>query len=304
MGAGERQKSHHHVSAAMLTDALLVAALLSLIGGVAAELTLAGWSRLLAMRLATEPANPSRNPAVSTGPSPAIIGAVAGLAFLLAALAARTLAVGHAPWSNMYEFNQSFAAASLASYLFLERRLPLRRLAPLVALVAAALVAYSLTLPSEIVPLPPALQTPFFLTVHVGSAMLAYGLYAVAGAAAIAQIAQTRGGDRLGWLPSADACQAAAHRAVLLGLPVLTLAIVLGAVWANLAWRSYWNNDPKELAAAATWFIYAAYLHLVGRRDRWGAAAPWLLVVGAGAVAFTYLAANLVIPGQHSYSGL
>lgn len=109
------------------------------------------------------------------------------------------------------------------------------------------------------------MQTPFFLTVHVGSA-LAYGLYALAGAAAIAQLVQERAADRLAWLPPAGVCQTAAHRAVLFGSPVLTLAIVLGAAWANLAWRSYWNKDPKEPAAAATWFIYAAYLHLVGRR--------------------------------------
>jgi ABC-type transport system involved in cytochrome c biogenesis permease subunit len=102
----------------------------------------------------------------------------------------------------------------------------------------------------------------------------------------------------------AEVSRAVAHRAVLLGLPVLTLAIVLGALWANLAWRSYWNNDPKELAAAATWLIYLGYLHLAGRRDRWGASAPWVLVLGFAAILFTYLAANLVIPGQHSYSGV
>jgi ABC-type transport system involved in cytochrome c biogenesis permease subunit len=287
----------------MVTDALLVAALLSLAGGTVVELALAGGAHL-GMRPATEPAQPGTVSTGRVGPSAAIVGLLGGLVFVVAALVARALAAGHAPWSNMYEFNQAFAAASLAAYLFLARRLPVHGLAPLVALVAAALIAYTLTLPSEIVPLPPALQTPFFLTVHVGSAMLAYGLYAVAGVAALGQIAQARARGRVGWLPPAGVCQAAAHRAVLLGLPVLSLAIVLGAAWANLAWRSYWSNDPKELAAAGTWFIYAAYLHLVGRRDRWGAAAPWLLVLGAGAVAFTYFAANLVIPGQHSYSGL
>jgi ABC-type transport system involved in cytochrome c biogenesis permease subunit len=50
--------------------------------------------------------------------------------------------------------------------------------------------------------------------------------------------------------------------------------------------------------------VYAAYLHVAGRRDRWGAGAAWFLLAGFAAVLFTYLAANLVIPGQHSYSGL
>ena len=288
----------------MLAQALLVAALIGLAGSVGVGLLGVAWSQIQASRLATDPPLGSAGTGGGSLRGTSHAGVLVGFAFLVGALAVRTVTIGHAPWSNMYEFNQAFAAAILGAYLVLEWRLPIRGLAPLAALAAAGLVAYTLTLPSEVVPLPPALQTPFFLTVHVGSAMLAYGLYAIAGAAAIGEIIQRRTADGVIWLPAANVCRAAAHRAVLLGLPVLTLAIVLGALWANLAWRSYWNNDPKELAAAATWLVYAAYLHLAGRRDRWGAAAPWLLVTGVAAIGFTYFAANLVIPGQHSYSGL
>ena len=252
--------------------------------------------------MATSPGVVARAPRSDSGL--VRIGLVLALLFLVAALVVRTVATGHAPWSNMYEFDQAFAAAILGAYLLMGRRSRIESLAPAVAVVAAALVIHALTLPSSARPLPPALQAPFFLTVHVGSAMLAYGIYTVAAAAAAAEIVQARVGERVAWLPSAADCRAAAHRAVIVGLPILTLAIVLGAAWANLAWRSYWNNDPKELAAAATWFIYAGYLHVAGRRDRWGGAAPWLLVLGFGAILFTYFAANLVIPGQHSYSGL
>ena len=286
-----------------MESALLAATLMALLGGVLAGV-LAGV--LGALRVPATIDGPAVRQAVAR-PSPSTLahaGALLGLAFLLAALMLRAVRVGHAPWSNMYEFNQAFAAAVLLVYLTLERRHPIRGLAPLAAVVATALVAYSLTLPAVVRPLPPALQTPLFLTVHVGSAMLAYGIYAIAGAAAVAELLQRGAKGRLAWLPSVEVSRAAAHRAVLFGLPVLTLAIVLGALWANLAWRSYWNNDPKELAAAATWLIYLGYLHLAGRRDRWGASAPWLLVIGFGAILFTYLAANLVIPGQHSYSGV
>ena len=286
-----------------MESALLAAALMALLGGIVAGVLLAAVWTLRAPAIADGPAI-AQTVVRPSLPTVAHIGVLLGLAFLLAALVARAMRVGHAPWSNMYEFNQAFAAAGLLAYLALERRHPIRGLAPLAALIAAALIAYSLTLPDVVRPLPPALQTPFFLTVHVGSAMLAYGIYAIAGAAAVAELLQRGAGGRLAWLPPPEVSRAAAHRAVLVGLPVLTLAVVLGALWANLAWRSYWNNDPKELAAAATWLIYLGYLHLAGRRDRWGTAAPWLLVIGFGAILFTYLAANLVIPGQHSYSGV
>ncbi|MGH2456748.1 MAG: cytochrome c biogenesis protein CcsA, partial [Candidatus Limnocylindria bacterium] len=226
-----------------------------------------------------------------------------GGGFLLVALILRTLVTGHAPWSNLHETAVTFAMGVVAVHGVIARRLPIRGLGPGVALIAAALVILALMQPDEVRPLVPALQAPLLLTVHVGSAMLAYAIAAVAFAAAVAEIVQRHAADRISALPTSAVARAAAHRAVLLGFPVLTAAIVLGAVWANLAWRSYWSNDPKELAAAATWLVYSGYLHAAGRRDRWGRLAPWLLVLGFGAVIFTYLGAGLVFVGEHSYAG-
>jgi cytochrome c-type biogenesis protein CcsB len=223
--------------------------------------------------------------------------------FLLAALVVRGVVAGHAPWSNLHETAVTFAFGVVAVQGVLERRLPVRALGAGVALIAAGLLWLALAQPDEVRALVPALQAPLLLTVHVGSAMLAYAIAAVAGAAALAEIVQRRAGDRFEALPPAAVARTAAHRAVLLGFPVLTAAILLGAVWANLAWRSYWSNDPKELAAAATWLVYGGYLHAAGRNDRWGRLAPWLLLLGFAAVLFTYLGAGLVFVGQHSYAG-
>jgi cytochrome c-type biogenesis protein CcsB len=217
---------------------------------------------------------------------------------------ARTVAAAHAPWSNLHEVTQAFGAFLLASYLVAERRFPIRALAPLVALLAAGLVAVALQLPDDVVPLAPALQSPLLLTVHVGAAIVAYAVSGLAFAAAVGEIAQARSGDRITLLPPAATCRTLAYRCVLVAFPILTAAIALGSVWANMAWRSYWNNDPKELAAAGTWLLYAAYLHVAGRSDRAGRAAPWLLVAGFGAVLFTFLGASLLFPGQHSYAGV
>ncbi|KAK3438730.1 hypothetical protein EUGRSUZ_C03526 [Eucalyptus grandis] len=41
----------------------------------------------------------------------------------------------------------------------------------------------------------------------------------------------------------------------------LTIGILSGAVWANEAWGSYWNWDPKETWAFITWTLFAIYLH-------------------------------------------
>lgn len=228
-------------------------------------------------------------------------GLVVGLALLSAALVLRAIVVGHAPWSNLHEFSLAFAAALIATYLLLVRSAPIAGLAPLVAILAAGLVAFALQFDDRVDPLVPALQQPVLLTVHVGTAALAYAVAGVAFLAAVAEIAQIGMADRIGGLPSAAACRAVGHRAVLIAFPILTVAIALGSVWANLAWRSYWSNDPKELAAAATWLVFGAYLHVASRRDGWERLAPWLIVVGFAGVLFTYVGAGLFLVGEHSY---
>ena len=191
---------------------------------------------------------------------------------------------------------------SSAPTSLLGRAHPLDGLAPFTALLAAGLIAFSLGLDASVDPLVPALQQPLLLTIHVGAAVLAYAVSGVAFVAAAAEIGQAHSGDRIPLLPSAAAARAIGHRAVLIAFPILTIAIALGSVWANLAWRSYWSNDPKELAAAATWLVFGAYLHVAGRRDRWERLAPWLIVLGFAGVLFTYIGAGLFFIGEHSYA--
>ena len=76
----------------------------------------------------------------------------------------------------------------------------------------------------------PALQQPVLLTIHVGTAALAYAVSGVAFLAAVAEIAQVGAGDRIGGLPSASVSRAVGHRAVLIAFPILTVAIALGSV--------------------------------------------------------------------------
>ena len=283
-----------------LISVLLVASLGILVASAAAGLV--GTFVLVGRRApATEPMLADASEATSGPTRAAVAGVLAATVLLGAALVLRTVLVGHAPWSNLHEFSLAFAMGLLATYLLLARAYPIAGLAPLAALLAACLVGFGLGLDDRVDPLVPALQQPFLLTIHVGAAVAAYAVAGVAFLAAVAEIAQRRAEDRLSALPDAATLRAVGHRAVLIGFPILTVAIALGAVWANLAWRSYWSNDPKELAAAATWLVFGAYLHVASRRDRWSALAPWLIVLGFAGVLFTYIGAGLFLVGEHSY---
>lgn len=293
-----------------LISALLIAALASLLATAAAGL---GAVLLGSMRPTTATATAGDAPAspdasAPSGDGAAIllrasgVGLTAAFVLLAVALVLRAVVVGHAPWSNLHEFSVAFAAALLGTHLVLARSQPIASLAPLTALLGAGLVAFALSLDDRVDPLVPALQQPLLLTVHVGTAALAYAVSGVAFVAAAAEIGQRASGHALKALPSAAALRAVAHRSVLVAFPILTVAIVLGSVWANLAWRAYWSNDPKELAAAATWLVFGAYLHVAGRRDRWQRLAPWLILLGFAGVLFTYIGAGLFFVGEHSYA--
>ncbi|HZM72679.1 MAG TPA: cytochrome c biogenesis protein CcsA [Candidatus Polarisedimenticolia bacterium] len=226
----------------------------------------------------------------------------AAFAVLLASIALRAYLVGRGPWGNLYEFSVAFATSMLGGYLLLERRFPIRSIGAVPTGVALILALYAASLPSEIEPLVPALQNAPLLTIHVGMAVLSYGMFATAFAAGVGYLIQGRE-DRFRWLPSHRVLDAVAYRAVILAFPVFATMIILGSWWASIAWSRYWGWDPKETAALVTWLTYAIYLHARNQRAWAGRPSALLLVVGFLMVLVTY-SGSLWFNGLHAYSGL
>jgi cytochrome c-type biogenesis protein CcsB len=220
------------------------------------------------------------------------------LGFLSAALVFRTFATGHGPFANMYEFSIAFAWGALAVNAYFLRRYRQWTIGVVVLPVALALLLYATTVPSEVEPLVPALQNNLLLTVHVATAMIAYGAFAFGFAAALLYLAQS--GDRRRLLPKRELLDDISYRATLVGFPFLTLTIVLGAIWADIAWGKYWSWDPKESASLVTWILCCAYLHTRSTRGWRGKRAALMLMVVFVAVLFTFYG-NLFFGGLHSY---
>ncbi|MFM8628798.1 MAG: c-type cytochrome biogenesis protein CcsB [Candidatus Limnocylindrus sp.] len=219
-----------------------------------------------------------------------------------ASLLIRALVVGRGPWGHLYEFSVAFAFGICAATIYFDRRGRLRALGVIALGIALGLLAYAATLPNEVTELVPALQHPLLLTIHVGLAMLSYGIFAFAFAAGVAHLMQGDE-DRFRWLPSAKRLDQIAFQAVSIGFPLFAGMLILGSVWASIAWSRYWGWDPKETAALATWLIYAVYLHARSQRGWQGRPAALLLVIGFLAVLITY-SGNLWFSGLHTYSGL
>jgi len=105
----------------------------------------------------------------------------------------------------------------------------------------------------------------------------------------------------LAGLPSLARLDMLTYRIVAVGLPLLTVGIITGAMWANEAWGAYWQWDPKETAALASWIVYALYMHLHTRNGWRGIRCAWINVVGFASIVFCYLGVNIWISGLHSY---
>jgi cytochrome c-type biogenesis protein CcsB len=253
-------------------------------------------------------ADGSSSAAMPLGLAPTPLGRVAvwsatmGFAALGAYLLIRGYLVGRGPWGNMFEFTVAFATSITGGYLYLQRRYPIRAIGFIPTGVSLALLLYAASLPSQISQLVPALQNPPLLTIHVGLAVLSYGIFATSFAAGVGYLIQGRA-DRFAWLPGHKVLDEVAYRAVIIGFPIFATMIILGSWWASIAWSRYWGWDPKETAALITWLSYAVYLHARNQRSWAGRPAALLLVVAFGMVIVTY-SGSLWFNGLHSYSGL
>src|SRR5664280_2547894 len=114
--------------------------------------------------------------------------------FLTACLVLRTIATGHGPFTNQYEFSVAFAWGMVAAYIYFEHRYHIRTIALLILPIAAALLLYALTVGATANPLVPALQNNLLLTIHVAVAIIAYGAFSISFAAAVLYLTQPEEG--------------------------------------------------------------------------------------------------------------
>lgn len=91
------------------------------------------------------------------------------------------------------------------------------------------------------------------------------------------------------------------YRVISLGFTFLTIGILSGAVWANEAWGSYWNWDPKETWAFITWTTYAIYLHTRTNQKCQGINSAIVASIGFLIIWICYFGVNLLGIGLHSY---
>ena len=86
-------------------------------------------------------------------------------------------------------------------------------------------------------------------------------------------------------------------RGVALGFPFLTTGLVLGALWARVAWGSAFSYDPLAFLSFVAWLIYAGTLAGRAAPGWHGRRAAYFSIIGFVALVAT-LGAGLFLPGR------
>lgn len=236
---------------------------------------------------------------------------VLGLGLHLVAIVLRGLATHRAPWGNMYEYVSVLCFAALVAWVVLMARLPIRRATGFVLVPVVILLFLGGTvLYTQAEPVEPALQS-YWLAVHVTIVSVATGVLLIPGVASLLYLFRTAN-DRnpvrfarfAPKLPTSDTLDRLAYRTTVFGLPLFTLGVICGAIWADSAWGHYWQWDPKETTAFVAWVVYAAYLHSRATAGWRGTRAAVINVFGLAVMLFNLFFINLVVTGLHSYAGV
>jgi cytochrome c-type biogenesis protein CcsB len=181
----------------------------------------------------------------------------------------------------------------------------------LVQALAAGFLAYALTWDEGYLPAVPALQS-YWIKIHVPLVVSSYAAFMVAFVLGVlylikhygAEVTVAEGNAFPSWLaslPSLAQIDIMMYRVVAIGLPLLTVGIITGALWAKEAWGAYWQWDPKETAALLSWIVYMSYMHLHTRNAWRGMRSAWIVSFGFLTILFCYLGVNIWISGLHSY---
>ena len=217
---------------------------------------------------------------------------------ILVFITLRSISTGHGPFTSMYEFSISFAWGILVMGVIFSYKYRNIIVNLAGSVLAAALLIFAGTQSSMASPLVPALQNNFLLSTHVISAVIAYGAFTVGFIASIMVLSQKK--DNQSAPQKTKTLERMSYHSVIIGFPFMTLVIVLGAIWADVAWGSFWSWDPKETASLVTWLIYAIYLHTRIIKKWEGKKSAVLLIIGFAAVLFTFFG-NYIFSGLHSY---
>lgn len=225
---------------------------------------------------------------------------LAGFALSTVYLVTRGIRAGRLPLSNQFEFAAALSWGIAVMLIFLHYHYQAEWIDAAAIAMTFLILSYAALQPREITELMPALRSAWFCF-HIGSAAFSYAAFMLAGAAGVRYILTAKKNPEDERLETMDYF---IYRLIAVGLLLLTITILSGAIWAEEAWSAFWTWDPKEVWALITWILYSVYLHLRLGRKKTGTFMAWYAVIAVPVVLFTFIGVNTLMPGLHSYGAV
>ncbi|MEX3504153.1 c-type cytochrome biogenesis protein CcsB [Corynebacterium sp. LK2510] len=236
-----------------------------------------------------------------------------GILLHLVAVITRGLGARRFPLGNLYEYILMMTLVIMVVAAIVIQRKKWYSIYPwLLAPMIVAMYLNGTVFHMQAAPVVPALQS-YWLPVHVSSVSVGASIGIVSGIFSLLYLLrmwQPRGeeqgffGTLIKPLPAAKTLDQLAYKTAIITLPLYGIGIMLGAIWAEVAWGRPWGWDAKETVSLITWILYAAYLHARATAGWKNSKAAWINVFALAVTIFNMTYVNTVIAGLHSYAGL
>jgi cytochrome c-type biogenesis protein CcsB len=228
-----------------------------------------------------------------------------GFVFHSAGLALRWYVSGHFPASNGYETMIFISWVTILAGMVYNRRAPHTLAATACLSGIILLVARMSYIDPEITNLVPVLKSRW-LTLHVSVVTGSYGFLGLGAILALVNmimlsVCKERNRERIS--ATIDVLTLINYKSLNIGLSLFTAGTLLGAVWANTSWGSYWSWDPKETWSLITIIVYTFVTHSIlipGLKDIFSY--NFLSLYAFSSVLMTYFGVNYYLTGLHSYA--
>lgn len=211
---------------------------------------------------------------------------------------------GHAPWSNGYESLIYISWATMLAGLFFSRKSSMTLAATSILAALTLFVAHLSWMDPQITNLVPVLKS-YWLTIHVSIISASYGFLALGALLGFITMLLfiLRSEKRPNIDHSITELTKITEMAIIIGLAMISIGNMLGAVWANESWGRYWSWDAKETWTLVSIMVYAFIVHTrfipKMKTAYFNAVAS---TVAFASIIMTYFGVNYYLSGMHSYA--
>ncbi|MCF7839063.1 MAG: cytochrome c biogenesis protein [Candidatus Marinimicrobia bacterium] len=226
---------------------------------------------------------------------------------LLALLSIHALETGRVPAFGSLEALSFYAVTVIAAHLYMAIRHQMHGLTAILSPYIAIVIVLAITTTGQAVDVPID-AGHLSVTLHVTAAFLAYAFCTTAGVLGVAYLIQDRNlkhkhfGATFQRLPTLELLDHQMARQIGGAFLMLTLAGAFGVHLVLLRGdAAEWATDPKIVATAITWGIYAVLMHMRTGGCRHGRGMAALTIMGLLFLLFSFLGIHLLANSVHHF---